>query len=131
MDSLGHPPPSEDEKVAVSNTRFLLASLPAPAPVSVSVSVSKEEAKEEALLPLLPPSVSLLGEGEVQTFEQAREVFLRCTARLEEAKKTFPMDGKRREEMREGEGKEATRTVSRTHTLRERERHTERERENV
>lgn len=58
--------PAEQEKVAVASTRFLL--------------VAVEE----------PPH---LGEGDIQDFSAAREVFLRCTARLESAKKHFPMDG--------------------------------------
>jgi hypothetical protein len=36
---------------------------------------------------------SHLGLYDIQTFEAARDVFLRCTARLEVAKTAFPMDG--------------------------------------
>mmetsp|Transcript_3688 Transcript_3688/g.5709 ORF Transcript_3688/g.5709 Transcript_3688/m.5709 type:complete len:337 (-) Transcript_3688:35-1045(-) len=39
------------------------------------------------------PVVPLLGKGEVKTFDDARAVYLRCAARLETAKKNFPIDG--------------------------------------
>lgn len=58
--------PTESQKTHVANTRFL------------------EVAVDE------PPH---LGEGDIQTFDAARVVFLRCTARLEKAKTDFPMDG--------------------------------------
>ena len=65
VDSMGHVP-TEEQKLRVASTRFL--------------QLSVDE----------PPH---LGEGDIQTFEAAREVFLRCTARLEKAKAVFPMDG--------------------------------------
>ena len=67
VDNMGHVP-SESEKVAVASTRFH----------AHEVSVQEP---------------SQLGEGDIQSFEAAREVFLRCTARLEVAKAAFPMDG--------------------------------------
>ena len=67
VDNIGYVP-SENEKAKVSNIRFLDMGLEEP---------------------------DFLGEGDIQSFETAREVFLRCTARLEIAKSTFPMDGER------------------------------------
>jgi len=65
VDNIGYMP-TEEQKMKVANTRFLELTVDEP---------------------------SLLGEGDIQTFEAAREVFLRCTARLEKAKTMFPMDG--------------------------------------
>jgi hypothetical protein len=77
VDNIGHVP-SEEDKVGVASTRFHDMAVEQPAH---------------------------LGEGDIQTFEAAREVFLRCTARLEVAKKEFPMDGECAEEQRRGEEK--------------------------
>lgn len=41
-------------------------------------------------------SVPFMGKNDIKSFDDARTVFLRCTARLETAKKTFPLDGMRR-----------------------------------